>query len=364
MGRSKVNLRWLMAAGLVALLLLGPGCWSRREPESLAFILVLGIDRTETGDIKLAAQVGLPVQRDGEDGPGLKVITAQGKNISAALDSLFMQMSKRPFLSHIRLVVFGAELAREGIGPYLDFMRRDIRMRGNVKTAVAGSDLEGLLTIEDFLGSQPSLAIVDQFNINASRSQVYRVEIMDVVSMLAEPDRQVVMPVIETGADKYTLGKTAIFQGDKMVATADRNQTLGLLLLRNRVRDGVFTVTDFQNNYAAVRILNSSTRLDTWWQNSRLHVLVEVDINAEIIEKAGRVEDLETRAAHYVVNLMGETVELVQQSKSDVAGFAVDFRRRDPVRWRELAPRWGEVISDANLDLRCRVKILRQGQIP
>lgn len=356
----------LVCLVLVFCLFLGSGCWSRRELEGLAYILVMGIDKTETGRIKLVAQVGLPAQSEGE-GPTIHVLTAEGRDITEAIDVLFGQTTKRPFLSHIRLIIISENLAKDGITQVIDYIRRDIRLRLNVKVAVTSDELEDLLKIETRLSSQPALALIDLFNFNAERSRVARVEAMDLVAMHLEPDLQVYLPKVTKGEDTYKLGETVFFSGDRMVGELDRNLTPGLLFLQNRVRGGVFTVPCGRSGNATTQVLSSRTRVQTFWEDERLRVIVDVAITGKLIELACTQDEeaaLEDALAHYIINRMDDVIKLAQERRSDYIGFSFRFRRDHPHIWQQVHGRWADVLEDADFDLRCRVTLRRQGQTP
>ncbi|HBI55824.1 MAG TPA: hypothetical protein DDY38_03230, partial [Firmicutes bacterium] len=186
----------LISILIVALLI--SGCWSRREMESLVYILVLGIDQGENGNFKIYAQVGKPNQSTGGGGeqPVFQTLTAEGRDMSEAVADLFLKSSKTPDLSHLQLLIFSNKLAANGIQQVLDFLRRDFSIRENIRVAVAAVNIEDLLKIEEKLGNQPAMAIINQFLINTQRSTVVQAEFKDLVSQMLEPDLQAVLPMI------------------------------------------------------------------------------------------------------------------------------------------------------------------------
>ncbi|HCX77816.1 MAG TPA: hypothetical protein DG577_00225, partial [Firmicutes bacterium] len=125
----------LISILIVALLI--SGCWSRREMESLVYILVLGIDQGENGNFKIYAQVGKPNQSTGGGGeqPVFQTLTAEGRDMSEAVADLFLKSSKTPDLSHLQLLIFSNKLAANGIQQVLDFLRRDFSIRENIRVA-------------------------------------------------------------------------------------------------------------------------------------------------------------------------------------------------------------------------------------
>lgn len=361
------KLKHVLALLLICCTLLGSGCWGRREMETQAYILVLGVDLLAPNKVKIYAQVGLPSAEPGGqgEGPMFQTITAEGIDMSDALDNMFLENTKRPDLTHLQAIIFSERLAKEGLWHVLDNLRRDVNVRSNVRVAVTAEDLEKLLSVEHPLSAQPSLAIANHFEIAAQRSAMVQVELMDMVAQLLEPDREAVLPVIEVKEDKFTLGKTAVFQGDELKKIIDKEQTLGLLLWRNRVRNGVISTPQLgKEKVVSYRILTSKTDVTTRWQGEKLHVQVYVDMMVDVAEIHGQVQvDLEELAANYIAHRLNKVLATAKEEKVDFLNIAVHFRRADPRRWKELQDQWAEVLAEANYDLRCRVHIRGQGQI-
>lgn len=343
------------------------GCWSRRELESQAYILALGVDLVAPNRIRLVAQIGLPsAEPKGGEGASFKTIISEGIDMSDALDNMHLGNSKRPDLHHLRVIVFSEELVRDGLWHALDVLRRDVNVRSNVRVAISAEDLGDLLAVKDPLNAQPSLAITNHFDINIQRSGVVEVELLDLVVMLLEPDREIVMPVIEVSNDRFTLGKTAVFKDDKMVKIVDKQHTFGLLLWYSQVRDGVISVPQQGNEEKVVsyRILDSRTKVTPSWDGEKLHVQVFADTVVDVTEIHGQVqEDLENLARSSIAQSMRNVLDLAQQEESDFLNIAVHFRRADPSTWQELQSQWAEILKGANYDIGGIVHIRGQGQI-
>ena len=67
------------------------GCWSRREMESLAYILVWASMR-ENGGVTIHAQVGTPPSQKraaAQEEPAFNTLTTEGRNVTEAVANLF-----------------------------------------------------------------------------------------------------------------------------------------------------------------------------------------------------------------------------------------------------------------------------------
>lgn len=360
------RIRFAVTIILIAALLSSSGCWSRRELEELAYVLIMGLDTTPEGNIKLFAQVGLPTQAsDSAEGPVAVIMQAEGRDMTEALENIHLQSTRQPDLSHLRMIIISEKFAREGIESILDYLRRNTGVRLNIRVAITDKDFEEMLTIDDPLNSHPAQAIVRLFEINANRSSVVPVEIMTLVSQILEPDREAILPIIEVTEERWLLGKTAVFRGDRMAAALNREQTFGLLLWRNEVTDGTITVPyPNENRDVSFSILSSSTRISTGWDGNKLVVRVRLDSTLDIWEIRGeRPEDVDAVANTYMINQMHDVANIARDKGIDFLGLAIHFRRTDPQRWNALQSDWPNVLKDAEFDLQGRVNIRGQGQI-
>lgn len=334
--------------------------------ESQAYILVLGVDLVASNRIQLVAQIGLPsAESQAGEEASFQTIISEGIDMSDALDNMYLENSKRPNLSHLQVIVFSEELVRSGLWHALDFLRRDVNVRSNVRVAVSAEDLNDLLAVEDLLNVQPSLAITNHFDINIQRSAVVAVELLDLVVMLLEPDREVVLPVIEVHNGRFTLGKTAIFKDGRMVRIVDKGYSFGLLLWYSHVRDGTISVPQQgQEEVVSYRILSNKTKVTPRWDGEKLHVQVYANTQVDVVEIHGQVQtDLEDLASSAIIRDMRNVLELAQQEGSDFLNIAVHFRRADPSTWQELQSQWAEILAGAEYDISGRVHIRGQGQI-
>ena len=109
------------------------GCWSRKEVETLAFVTTIGIDKAEEpGKVELTLQtvdttkISPPGSGGGggDDKPVLN-LKKTGNTVFEAIRKFNYESSRRPFFPHSQALIYGEEIAREGVGKYIDFIERD-----------------------------------------------------------------------------------------------------------------------------------------------------------------------------------------------------------------------------------------------
>lgn len=122
------------------------GCYDNEEPNDIAFVTAVGIDRSKQNkeNYDFTFQIAKPTQISGgaseEGGKGgdiIQNITVEAPTVYAGIETANFIMSKTLSLSHIKLFVFSEEISREGIADLTETMSRSEEIRPNVYLAVA-----------------------------------------------------------------------------------------------------------------------------------------------------------------------------------------------------------------------------------
>lgn len=120
---------------LLSVSLLG-GCWDAQEIEERTSVIALGIDKHPEG-YEISVQVPVPLKIVGSGGGGesgqnaVQIFSGTGKTVSDTLDDIQNQTNQQLFLGQARILLFGEEVAKDGIGRVVDGLKRrpEIRRR-------------------------------------------------------------------------------------------------------------------------------------------------------------------------------------------------------------------------------------------
>lgn len=95
-------------------------CEWRKEIEDITFIKVIGIDQGINNTIQLTVTSKFVPDENSAEETGAYV-TVTGETIFDAVRNLNKLSTKRPFWGHTEYIIFGENLAKDGIMKYLDF---------------------------------------------------------------------------------------------------------------------------------------------------------------------------------------------------------------------------------------------------
>ncbi|MBP2645064.1 MAG: gerBC 1 [Firmicutes bacterium] len=120
--------RFIAAAVLAALCLSLVGCYGSKESDSVAYVQIIGVDVAAGGKRKITTQIAVPLSTSKGGGPpGTEEKAGTSKRwvfntmlVSAPAEEanlLRSTMSRSPRESHVSVVIFSEEIARQGLGP-------------------------------------------------------------------------------------------------------------------------------------------------------------------------------------------------------------------------------------------------------
>lgn len=378
-GRRPRWTSWLLVVVFSFLTPALAGCWDRREIDDLAFIVLLGIDHLEEGEgYQVTAELPKPQQlaRSAEGGrsPGKASLLARarGATISAALAALMADLPRYVFLGHIKALVLGEAVAREGVKPVLDFFARERDFRLRTLLLVTPGRAEEVLALPTDLENWLGTAVVKQFNQRQEVSTIPAKRFYEFMEELSEPGVEPYTAGLaaskEAGSGTFSLESVALFQGDQLVGWLDREESRNFLWILGKSQRSSLLVSDMETGgRATLKILRLVRDLKVETGPGRLVVNLKLRAVARLDELQGTekldlplVERMATSAEGVMRDNLNKTFQRVQREfGSDVFGLGQELRRSHPDQWKKLADRWPQVFREA--DFRPEVKVIILG---
>lgn|GEM_PF-526789 len=372
MGASQ---RRLLAVVCLALLL--SGCWDRRELESSAYIIDLGVDRAPSGRLLITGRIALlaglaPGVRGASMSAGERlsatILTAEGQTLTNALYIMNGSMSRRLDFRHMRAVLVGEELAREGVEPYvMELIRLPevrqtasfVQCRGRATDVIQASrpvaEINPAKLEEDYLLQAKHLHMTPPTRLHHVVSRI-AANGGDPMTAAAA-----INPGVEAGEMEPREGSTsalpgelprgggnpvgrvgtAIFRRDKLRGFVNVDQTQMLLAMRGEMGKACLTMPDPYEPEAAITIrlhqenlpqLRHGFRGQKPWVQERL--LFEAEVLAvpsgvNYVAPPAR-ERLEEHIRAFVERAGREVLDQLQEWEADPIGYGHLFRSNFP----------------------------------
>ncbi|MBD2869894.1 Ger(x)C family spore germination protein [Paenibacillus arenilitoris] len=369
------------------------GCWSRRELDELGISVGIGIDKAGKG-YKVTTQVVSPgeiaaAKPSGNRAP-VTVYEATGETVIEAIRKITTMSSRPIYLAHLRVLVIGEALAREGIHKPLDHFSRDHEVRTDyfvivAKGTTASNVLKILTPIEKIPANNLYLSLDTSQKEWAPAATVTLDELIsDIVSDGKNPALSAVKVV-----DKQ-IGQTqknieiikppghlrfsgiAVFRDDKLIGFLNEKESKGYNYVTDNVKNTVGSMACPNGEKIAVEIMKSKTKVKAKMSNGNPRIEIKVSMEDNIgevecqidITKRETIAELEKIAERRVHDNIMNTVKKVQRDlKVDIFGFGEAMRMENPAAWNQLKQNWNERFSDLDVFVTADVKIRRIGTV-
>ncbi|NMA15165.1 MAG: Ger(x)C family spore germination protein [Clostridia bacterium] len=262
-------------------------CWDRQELDSLAIVFGLGIDKAASPEeIKMTAQIVKPGEikgtSEGQSGGRSYInLSTTGDTSFRTIRNFTFQSSRKLFWSHNNVIIFGEDLAKEGLEKYIDFFLRDPEVRRTVWILIAKGPAGTILEADPTLEKIPASDIGKLIEDRKVTSQVAGVNLHEFASRLFSKTTAPVAPLIDiTEENKQKIAKiigTAVFKKGQMVGTLNQSETRGLLWVLDEVGSGIIVVNAPKSGEkVSLEIIRSSTKIIPEIKNGTLHITIKI----------------------------------------------------------------------------------------
>ena len=405
-GRLKALTILLLAALLLS------GCNGSKETDEVAFIIGVGLDKAEDRKIKVTFQVAIPHTLGGEKGTedpraAARQVTYTAPNLAEAYNLADIQLSRSSNTSHTKMVVFGSELAKDGVGDFMASFLRYREYRGtvyiltvkdgtaedfikNIKSSLEilpSKYVEGVMLIGKETGYYPT-SYIHTFYVRLKGKSAAPYTALVAVDPMTGRDRPEGTRLPGEIANEYTAGNipsrgnvipvnfagTALFREDKMVGTLTTEETRILQLLLGHLKRAFQPMVDplAPDKPMNVRIrLKNKPKIDAALRDGRYQFHVAVHLEGEITsipsginyERSEYKKQLEDYLSRLMQAEMVKMLAKTQQLQSDVVGFGYHARHLydSYPRWQEARKHWIEDYGQAEITVTVKTSLRRAG---
>ncbi|WP_134703203.1 Ger(x)C family spore germination protein [Ammoniphilus sp. YIM 78166] len=371
--------KWIL---LLCSLLLLSGCWDKKELNEVAVVIGAGVDKADDQGYKITAQVikPQPSKQGGSGGSELPTwsLSANGNTIMDAVRNLNQIAPRRIYWPHMQIIVFGEELAREGISPVLTWFERDRDSRSGTYIIVTKGKAEDLLNQKIELGNVPAKAIADLLDTSELRQiDARRTTLRDLMNVLTSPGVDPTLDVINPKkirgkVETYELSDVAVMKGDKLVDFIEGTETLGVDVVFKKFKYGIMTIPlDQEDEFFSYQVTDLKNNIRTSVKNDQITVSMKIFIEGNLSDQTGgqdlidpdnmnQVEKLvETKVKKSIQGIFSQSAE----HGADIFGIGRDVRRYHPKAWRKMGRDWDTHLKQVALNIEVKSSIRRSGLI-
>jgi Ger(x)C family germination protein len=408
---AKVMLRTIGLAFLLAAALLTSGCFGGKETDEVTYVICIGIDTTESKDIRVTYQIAIPRALGGEGGKGgggqepAELVTVEAVNLAEARSLLNSVVSRSINLSHVKAFIFGEDFARKGLADFMSVAMRFREFRGTMFIGVVqnGTAKEFLTKNTPKLESLSSKYLESMFATADTSGYFLKSQIHEFYRRLKSNQGSpfaVLMGInpqsggnggedVQEKGDKakeYTAGHlprqdksnpvellgTAVFVSDKMVGTLTSQETRMISILQGKFGRGYLVVADPLVPEKSINVylrLGRSPKIACRFEQGQWKISADVLLEGEIsslpsgihYESGEYSHILEQQVDQVIEQEMSRTLRKTQDLGSDIVGFGAyatsHFKTYDEYTKLDFE----ELYAQAEITLKVKTTIRRTG---
>jgi len=384
--------KWMYVLLLILVVNVISGCWSRKELNKLAIVVGIGIDKQE-GQYLISAQAVNPGEI-GEKGHGEAPVTTykiQAPTTSEALRKITTISPRRLYMSHLRVLIIGEDIAKQGMQDILDYFQRSYEFRPDFYVLVAknhkAKDILSIFTNLERIPANKIFSSIDtSFKFWAPTTVTYLDEF---IKDMVNPGKDAVLPGIQLLGDEKK-GKMklkveiidsparlfnssiAVFKKDKLVGWLNEQESKGYNYITDNVHMTAGHVELPKGGKAVVEVIRSKSTIKAIVKKGKPQIQVKITLEGNVGEVEGSINFLEPKSVQEVEKATEQKVKTKteqainkaqKQLKSDIFGFGNAINGEYPKVWESLLKDWDKHFADLPVTVMVDAKLRHIGRI-
>ncbi|WP_165820799.1 Ger(x)C family spore germination protein [Pueribacillus theae] len=386
----------LLLTSFFSLFLLA-GCWSKTELNDLAIATAMAIDKAEDGYL-VSVQVLNPSQIASQQTmmtteTAVTTYHSSGGTILEALRELTKEIPGKLYLAHIRIVIFGEEVAREGIRKPLDFLSRDYEFRTDFYILVSRYGMASpLLNVLTSLERIPANSIFTTLQMSQTRwAPTKGVTLDELIENLVKLGQDPVLTGIYVKGEEQAgnsiknielvdppavlkVDNLAAFHGDRLIDWLNNEESMGYIYVLGNVRSTIEHIPcdKDDNGKVTIEIMQSTPEVKAKVVKGEPKVGIKVKAEGNVADVECLIDLTDPKKIQELQETIEKTIEekiekVVEKAKndlqSDILGFGEAIHRSNPKLWKKLKNEWKEHFPTISHTTKVEVKIRRFGTI-
>ena len=359
------------------------GCWNRRELNSLAIAMGVGIDKLGGEDVKNKLRLTVQIvktseikisEKGGTSAEAYWNATETGESMFEVIRGFTHQSSRKIYWPHNKVIIFGRSLAEAGIREHIDFFIRDQETRLGVWILVADDQASDIFDIKPGLERIPAIGLANVLNAQKASSETTAIKLYDFAARLMSKTTAPIAAFVKIsgqGSEKslFVTG-TAVFKQDKLVGELNKTETRGLLWVIDKVKSGIIDVeSPVSKGKVSLEIIRAKSKITPEIIEDKVHIKVDITEDGNIgsqscvddLETPKIIEELERIKNAAIESEVRAALSKAQKLNADIFGFGDVVHQKFPKEWKELESRWDEIFPDLEVEVTVEGKIRRSG---
>lgn len=287
-------------------------------------------------------------------------ISGRGENISRAIDNAAEGLSKQLYFGQNRIVIFGNGIDENKRRECLDYFIRSNNSQPDVALCLAQGNPADVLNNQEHDALVPAQALSKMLKNGQGNGSAAYVTASELANLYLDETSDFYLPVVELEGENTYSSKTAVYDGTRLAAVLDKQQTLGFLIMKNKVDGGILTVDDERLGKTSFEIVSSRAKTKAALVNGvpeftadiKLKLIVnEIENGADISVSDSDITRLENLAQKELKGYCRSAFEVCTQNGSDALRIGRHIARRSNSQYRQIISDWKAMLPTSVLKI-------------
>lgn len=366
------------AAAVVAVGLLGAGCWDSLDPKDLDVAVGLAFDKSPTG-IAAIAEVPSAVSSRGaatvpsssSSGSPVFLLAGEGPDVATALQRMAHTSGKTPYWGQLYSILFTTDLAREGLGPTVDTLIRMPELSNGTDAVLIEGRAMPFLAVAPKDVPISSLYTREHLTV-LGRDLVFPIPLWSLYVTLHTPGLAPAVPVFRlitsAGGPTFEAVGMALFREDRLATILQGTDAQAFLVWTNHLGDATLSVP-FDGQSVTLRRLKGRSFLGlAGWERGLPVFNLSVSLSGEVQKNAKgnltfsppELRRLEAQTSRLMAARLERVLREAQGANGDVFGLGAWLRYHNPEAFGSLQP-WNLAFPRIRVVIKVRTRIFATG---
>ena len=344
----------------MSLIIMMSGCWNYNELNNYSIATGMAIDYKDDKYIVsfLISNGKREISSSNKSTYHSTLYSGEGITIYEAIKNIELISTKQLYIGHLTSIVISEEVARRGLYDSLEYLLEDFSSKKNFYVVLAkGSSAKDILSITNPLTDFSSESISD--NIEASNklqgniiAKTYNDVIYDLVNDGIDTaiSSYVIVGDTKKGVTDKNLNSVelrayiklddlGIFKGDKLVAWADKEKSMGINIINNNV-DDIYINIDCDSGYIVVTANNLKTEKEISKGSIKSNTIgsatiKEITCNINL-EDENNIKKLKIKVDNKIKDIIKDGYMFARDNGSDIFGLGLTLYRNHPLYYKNI----------------------------
>lgn len=353
------------------------GCAEQKLLERVGLVTLIGYDQgkeEEVGTTAIVRQVGTDLES------AVAIITTENETIEGTSLKINNRTAEKLMSGQLRGVLFGKELAKEGIGHYLDTMLKNPSISEGIYIAVVEGEAKQLLEYKYPNINEIGEHIYKLLKQNIENEQMVSSTLHEVSFDYYSMGRDIATPIIRRDEELVTISGVAFFHEGKLLGELPVEDSFYVKLGQENFRAGKNEIIIKGDDLPSSLLKNASDEISVVFDPIKTRKSVKlvdrtspefnfhIAMQARILEMKQDINVEDTKKAALLEKAIGNKMEseisrviaYFQEIGSDTFGFGEYYR--SSVRHSKLTEeKWYEMYKEMKVNVTVDFTLIRSG---